>query len=84
MLKPSPVPLPERFALDVWLSSWMRSGTKNKIELDKLVPHIWGEQPEQDKLRKRRLSLRKAIQEINELQSWKASEIDGNVLFERT
>lgn len=70
--------------MHVWLSSWMRSGTRNKIELDKLVPHIWGEQPEQDKLRKRRLSLRKAIQEINELQSWKASEIDGNVLFERT
>lgn len=70
--------------MHVWLSSWMRSGTAKKIELDKLVPHIWGEATEQNKLRKRRMALRKAISEMNELQSWKASEIDGNVLFERT
>lgn len=69
--------------MHVWLSSWMREGKRNKIELDKLVPHIWGEKPELEKLRKRRLSIRKAILEINELEGWSANEVDGHVIFER-
>ena len=27
--------------LHVWLSSWIRDGAENKIELDLLIPHIW-------------------------------------------
>lgn len=69
--------------MHVWLSSWMREGTKKKIELEKLIPHVWGDMPEQSVLRKRRLALRKAIAEINELESWNIQETDSTILFER-
>lgn len=65
--------------LHVWLSSWMRVGDERKIEIDKLVPHIWGENPESETMRKRRYSIRKAIIELNNLSSWAASEKDGYV-----
>lgn len=69
--------------LHVWLSSWMRAGDNRKIEIDKLVPHIWGENPEPETVRKRRHSIRKAITELNSLSSWIASEKDGYVELRR-
>lgn len=60
--------------LHVWLSSWIRHGQENKIQLDLLVPHIWGDECERDKLRKRREYLRNALNEINSLVGWECIE----------
>lgn len=56
--------------LHVWLSSWIRHGEENKIKLDLLIPHVWGDECEKDKLRKRREYLRNALGEINALEGW--------------
>lgn len=60
--------------LHVWLSSWIRHGQENKIQLDLLVPHVWGDESERDKLRKRREYLRNALGEINSLAGWECIE----------
>jgi len=60
--------------LHVWLSSWIKNGESNKIRLDLLIPHIWGDESEQNKLRKRRLYLRGALIEINSLEGWTCAE----------
>ena len=71
--------------LHVWLSSWLKAGTKDKIGLDLLIPHIWGDESEKGKLRTRRVYLRNALKEINELQGWSCVEDkeSGFVVFER-
>lgn len=60
--------------LHVWLSSWIKHGESNKIKLDLLVPHIWGDESEQNKLRKRRSYLRNALIEIDALSGWECAE----------
>lgn len=60
--------------LHVWLSSWIKHGESNKIKLDLLVPHIWGDESEQNKLRKRRSYLRNALIEIDALSGWECVE----------
>ncbi len=60
--------------LHVWLSSWIRHGAENKIQLDLLMPHVWGDECENTKLRLRRMYLREALSEINELSGWSALE----------
>lgn len=69
--------------LHLWLSSWMRDETENKIKLDKLVPHVWGESAEQATMRKRRLALRKAIVDLNQLEKWAIEEFEGVVFIKR-
>lgn len=69
--------------LHVWLSSWLQANESRKIALDKLIPHVWGEEYEDTALRKRRHALRKALTELNTLDSWKSSESDGMVLISR-
>ncbi len=56
--------------LHVWLSSWARDGMMRKIELDSLIPHVWGNIVEGSALRSRRHSLRKALGELNKLPGW--------------
>ncbi len=60
--------------LHVWLSSWIKNGESNKIKLDLLVPHVWGDNCEKAKLRLRRFYLRDAINEINSLDGWECFE----------
>lgn len=60
--------------LHVWLSSWIKHGESNKIKLDLLIPHVWGDECEKTKLRLRRLYLRETIKEINSLPGWKMEE----------
>lgn len=60
--------------LHVWLSSWIKNGGSGKIALDLLIPHVWGDECEKDKLRKRREYLRKALTEINTLEKWTCTE----------
>lgn len=69
--------------LHVWLSSWLQTNGSKKITLDKLIPHVWGEEYVDAALRKRRHALRKALAELNTLDSWKSSETDGMVLINR-
>lgn len=69
--------------LHVWLSSWMRSGEKRKIDIDKLVPHVWGENPEAETMRKRRHSIRKSLIELDTLSGWSATEESGSVVIHR-
>lgn len=69
--------------MHVWLASWMRDGHSRKIELDKLVPHVWGEDSTYAQLRKRRLTMRSAIAELNNLGTLKISEIDKYIIVEK-
>ena len=71
--------------LHVWLSSWIRAGGENKVELDLLIPHIWGNIVTGYTLRKRRLYLRKALSEIGTLEGWSCSEdiTSNNVIIKR-
>lgn len=69
--------------LHVWLSSWLQTNGSKKIALDKLIPHVWGEEYEDAALRKRRYALRKALAELNTLEGWKSTESGGMVLISR-
>ena len=71
--------------LHVWLSSWIKHGESNKIKLDLLVPHIWGDESEQNKLRKRRSYLRSALIELDALSGWECTEdkLSGFVTIKR-
>lgn len=60
--------------LHVWLSSWIRHGAENKIQLDLLMPHIWGSESDTSNLRKRREYLRNALEKINALDGWTCTE----------
>lgn len=69
--------------LHLWLSSWMRAGDTRKIELDKLVPHVWCDMAESATLRKRRHMLRKSIVELNALDGWDINENNGELKLSR-
>ena len=71
--------------LHVWLSSWIRHNESKKVGLDVLAPHVWGDECEQNKLRKRRSYLRNAINEINNLEGWSCVEdkVSGFVTIKR-
>ena len=56
--------------LHLWLSSWSRVEEDRKIDLDLLIPHVWGDEAEGDTLYTRRNTLRKAIKELSELPNW--------------
>ncbi len=58
--------------LHVWLSSWASSEEERKIELDSLVPHVWGNQETsgESTKRRRRGLLRKGLAEIAALDGW--------------
>lgn len=60
--------------LHVWLSSWIKHGESNKIKLDSLTPHVWGDECTSAKLRLRRFYLRAALFELNELDGWSSLE----------
>lgn len=60
--------------LHVWLSSWIKHDESKKIQLDMLTPHVWGNESEKNTLRKRRLYLRSALEEINSLNGWVCNE----------
>lgn len=62
--------------LHVWLCSWITHGSQRKIQLDKLIPHIWGDTSEANANRTRRNSLRKAIDNISQLSGWVCEECD--------
>lgn len=71
--------------LHVWLSSWIRAGCENKVELDLLIPHIWATSLTGAALRSRRKYLRKALSEINDLEGWSCVEdvISRKVIIKR-
>lgn len=71
--------------LHVWLSSWIKPGKSNKIKLDLLIPHVWGDECEKNKLRVRRFYLRAALDELNKLTGWTCLEDDasGFVIIKR-
>ena len=71
--------------LHVWLSSWIKPGESNKITLDKLIPHIWGDESEKNKLYVRRFYLRAALVELNDLEGWSCieNEDSGHVIVTR-
>ena len=62
--------------LHVWLSSWASSQEERKIELDSLVPHVWGNQETSGEStnRRRRGLLRKGLAEIAALTGWTIEE----------
>ena len=63
-----------------WLSAWLGLGKSGRISLDKLEEKIYGDKTENKKNRyKRRRQLRKALQEINELEGWKITEIKKGI-----
>lgn len=67
--------------LHVWLSSWIRNGEGNKTNLDLLIPHVWGNECEDNKLRKRREYLRNALKDIDSLNGWTCVEdISSNLV----
>lgn len=67
--------------LHLWLSSWIKNGKSGKIALDLLIPHVWGDECEKDKLRKRREYLRKSLNEINALEKWACKEDKASKLI---
>lgn len=60
--------------LHLWLSSWSRVEEDRKIDLDLLIPHVWGDEAEGDTLYSRRNTLRKAIKELSALPGWICEE----------
>ena len=57
--------------LHVWLSSWAPTEEIRTVALDNLIQHVWGtEETSPDAMRQRRVSLRKAIVEIGNLEGW--------------
>lgn len=59
--------------LHVWLSSWASptaNGRDQRISMDKLISHIWGDSTTGDALYARRKKLHAAIAELNGLASW--------------
>ena len=58
--------------LHLWLSSWASSTERRRIELDTLIPHVWGNQEVSGSSthRRRRGILRKALDDIASLNGW--------------
>lgn len=67
--------------LHVWLSCWLGPSQERTLELNKLIPHVWGSNAVGNILRTRRNSLRQAITEIASLDGWTCNEsATGNSL----
>lgn len=67
--------------LHVWLSCWLGHGQERIVDLNKLIPHIWGDNAAANVLRTRRNSLRQALTEIATLDGWTCKESpSGNSL----
>ena len=61
--------------LHFWMSGWADEAKLKKIELDHLIPHVWGDMPAADvDVRNRRRILRKAIAEVSKLPGWTCHE----------
>lgn len=62
--------------LHLWLSSWASSSERRRIELDTLIPHVWGNQEVSGESthRRRRGLLRKGLAEIAALEGWTIEE----------
>jgi hypothetical protein len=59
--------------LHVWLSSWFGANRileERRIELDLLIPHVWGDACTGNIRSQRRSSLQAAIAEMNQLAGW--------------
>ena len=68
--------------LHFWLSGWADENKLKKIELDHLIPHVWGDMPQLDvDVRNRRRILRKAIEEVAKLPGWKCYENKERMVF---
>ena len=70
--------------LHAWLSCYVRQGSSlmdgQGAKIDTLARHIWGKRPASaDVIRKRRVELRKAINEVGSLSGWVAN-VDKNGL----
>jgi len=58
--------------LFLWLSAWASFDAVQKIGVDKLVKHVWGDEAKDNQaLRKRRMKVRAAMAEIGKLDGWK-------------
>lgn len=68
--------------LHFWLSGWADEDKLKKIELDHLIPHVWGDMPQMDvDIRNRRRILRKAIDEVAKLPGWICYENKERMVF---
>ena len=68
--------------LHFWLSGWADEDKLKKIELDHLIPHVWGDMPSADvDVRNRRRILRKAIDEVAKLPGWICYESKERMVF---
>lgn len=68
--------------LHFWLSGWADEDKLKKIELDHLIPHVWGDMPSADvDVRNRRRILRKAIEEVAKLPGWICYENKERMVF---
>ncbi len=63
-------------ALHARLSATLRSGARQRVGLDSLASHLWAGIPTPTALRKRRFTLRAALQELGALKRWDVS-LDG-------
>jgi hypothetical protein len=62
----------------VWLSGWLRPCEGKRIGLDLLVKHIWGDCSSGDALYGRRISVKKALEEIDAKTAWDCKYDDGS------
>lgn len=62
----------------VWLSGWLRPCEGKRIGLDLLVKHIWGDSSSGDALYGRRMSVKKALEEIDGKTAWECKYDDGS------
>jgi hypothetical protein len=68
--------------LHFWLSGWADEDKLKKIELDHLIPHVWGDMPNRDvDIRNRRRILRKAVSEVAKLPGWVCYENKERMVF---
>ena len=62
----------------VWLSGWLRPCEGKRIGLDLLVKHVWGDCSSGDALYGRRISVKKALEEIDAKTAWDCKYDDGS------
>lgn len=69
--------------LHVWLSSWASTHENRRdqrISMEKLICHIWGDSATGDALYARRKKLHAAISELNRLTGWSCALNTNNIL----